>query len=134
MEIACLDLGSNTFHLQHLRVSDAGFETVLDRKHAVRLGDAVSRTGGIDGRGWREGHAAVEDLLAASRARRPDQLTAVATSAIRRAGNGGKFLDELRRRFESLAGLAVVPRDPRDDGRNHQQQQDSRQPFLHGYE
>jgi exopolyphosphatase/guanosine-5'-triphosphate,3'-diphosphate pyrophosphatase len=100
MEIACLDLGSNTFHLQHLRVSHHGFETVLDHKHSVRLGDGVSRTGGIDARGWREGHAAVADLLARSHARRPDRQVAVATSAVRSAGNGQKFLDELRSSFE----------------------------------
>jgi exopolyphosphatase/guanosine-5'-triphosphate,3'-diphosphate pyrophosphatase len=100
MEIACLDLGSNSFHLEHFRVSEAGCETVLDVKRSVRLGDSVSRSGGIDGRGWSLGYSAVDELLALSSARRPHRRVAVATSAIRSASNGEKFLSELRAAFD----------------------------------
>src|SRR3954451_20992837 len=98
MEIAVLDLGSTTFHLQHIRVEDQGrFSTSLDLKRSLCLGSQVFARGFIDWSACAESLTAVWELLAASSAAKPDHRVAVATSAIRSASNGGDLVRELER-------------------------------------
>jgi exopolyphosphatase/guanosine-5'-triphosphate,3'-diphosphate pyrophosphatase len=98
MEIAVLDLGSTTFHLQHIRVDDQGrFSTSLDLKRSLCLGRQVFARGFIDWSSWAECLNAVWELLEASNAARPDERVVVATSAIRSASNGGDLVRELER-------------------------------------
>lgn len=100
MEIACLDLGSNSFHLQHFRVSEAGVPiSAFDEKRLVKLGASVARTGAIDSHAWQLGLDAIAQLLSLSQQRHPRHVRAVATSAVRSARNGGDFLAEIERRF-----------------------------------
>ncbi len=99
MEIAVLDLGSTTFHLQHLRVDEAQrFTATLDTKRTPLLGARVFVDGFIDRRGWLESLEAVWELLCASRDCRPDHTCVVATSAIRSASNGIALVREIERR------------------------------------
>jgi exopolyphosphatase/guanosine-5'-triphosphate,3'-diphosphate pyrophosphatase len=98
MEIAVLDLGSTTFHLQHIRVDDQGrFSTSLDLKRSLCLGSQVFARGFIDWSAWAECLNAVWELLEASSAAKPDHRVVVATSAIRSASNGGDLVRELER-------------------------------------
>ncbi|HEX2677408.1 MAG TPA: hypothetical protein VHM19_12225, partial [Polyangiales bacterium] len=114
MEIAVLDLGSTTFHLQHVRVeSGDGFVTTLDTKRTPLLGAQVFQDGYIDRRSWLESLEAVWELLKASRACRPDHLVVVATSAIRSASNGLLLVREMERRHE----VSVRILDPNEEAR-----------------
>lgn len=114
MRVACLDLGSNSFHLEHLLLSgDRVSSRLLDEKRAVGLGRSVFGSGGIDRRTWQAGVSAFDELVAISRAHGPDQLVVVATSAVRRAGNGQAFLNELGRR----SGLTVELLTPESEAR-----------------
>lgn len=98
MEIAVLDLGSTTFHLQHIRVDDAGrFTTSLDAKRSLCLGTRVFAYGFIDGPSWRACLDAVSELLEASNAAKPALRSVVATSAIRSAANGMALIREIER-------------------------------------
>jgi exopolyphosphatase/pppGpp-phosphohydrolase len=84
MDIAVLDLGSTTFHLQHIRVDAAGrFATVFDVKRSLCLGTQVFADGYLDRRSWLESLNAVSELLQSSSELQPDRSVIVATSAIR---------------------------------------------------
>ncbi len=55
MELAVLDLGSTTFHLQHIRVAEDGtFSTALDHKRTICLGTQVFADGYLNDRSWDE--------------------------------------------------------------------------------
>ena len=114
MEIAVLDLGSTTFHLQHVRVDDSGrFQTSLDAKRALCLGTQVFTHGHIDSQSWRDCLSAVWDLLTQSDATKPAHRAIVATSAIRSATNGGDLIREIERTH----GIAVRVLSPQEEAR-----------------
>jgi exopolyphosphatase/guanosine-5'-triphosphate,3'-diphosphate pyrophosphatase len=114
MEIAVLDLGSATFHLQHIRVDDqAQFATSLDEKRSICLGAQVFADGFLDRRSWLESLSAVQELLDASRARRPERTVVVATSAIRSASNGARLVREIERRHR----LSICVLEPQEEAR-----------------
>ena len=106
MDIGCLDLGSNSFHLQLFSVVNGCVQaSLLDEKRAVRLGDSVFRDGAIDESTWRAGLEAFGELLVRARQQPLDRFCAVATSALRRADNGLQFLRALERRYGVTAEL-----------------------------
>jgi exopolyphosphatase/guanosine-5'-triphosphate,3'-diphosphate pyrophosphatase len=97
MQLAAIDIGTNSLHMILVRVAPDGSFTVVGReKDMVRLG-----AGGLEGRplGDAAMAAALQTLsrfkrLADSRA--VDEIIAVATSAVREAPNGGDFLASVR--------------------------------------
>jgi exopolyphosphatase/guanosine-5'-triphosphate,3'-diphosphate pyrophosphatase len=114
MEIAVLDLGSTTFHLEHIRVDEAGrFSSGLDTKRSLCLGAQVFSDGFIDRRSWLECLDAVYVLLEASDACRPDHRVIVATSAIRSAANGMDLVREIERRHRTRVQIL----DPQEEAR-----------------
>jgi exopolyphosphatase/guanosine-5'-triphosphate,3'-diphosphate pyrophosphatase len=114
MELAVLDLGSTTFHLQHIRVVDDGtFRTVLDHKRTLCLGTPVFADGYLNDRCWNEALEAITVLLEISSRRAVSARAVVATSAIRSAGNGAEWVSEIERRF----GLPVRVLEPYDEAR-----------------
>lgn len=115
MELAVLDLGSTTFHLQHFATGPAGgaLGSVLDEKRSICLGAQVFADGHIDRASWRRGLAAVAELLDLSEGRGFHERALVATSAIRSAANGAKFVEELER----LHGCTVRVLEPHDEAR-----------------
>jgi len=93
MQLAAIDIGTNSLHMIVVRVRpDLSFEIIDREKEMVRLG-----AGGLEGRALTPEvmHAA---LLVLSKFRRlaeshrVDHILAVATSAVREAENGGEFL------------------------------------------
>lgn len=114
MELAVLDLGSTTFHLQHIRVAEDGtFTTVLDHKRTLCLGTQVFTDGYLNERSWDEALEAATVLLEISSRRRVNERAVVATSAIRSASNGAELVGEIERRFR----LPVRVLEPRDEAR-----------------
>ena len=98
MQIAAIDIGTNSIHMIVVRVRpDLSFEVIDREKAMVRLG-----AGGLDGRALTD-DAMTAALQALSRFRRiaeshgVEQIVAVATSATREARNGGEFLTRVRR-------------------------------------
>ena len=93
MRIAAIDIGTNSLHMIVVRVRpDLSFEIIDREKEMVRLG-----AGGLDGRALTPDvmHAALQVLSKFRRlaeSHRVDRIIAVATSAVREAGNGGEFL------------------------------------------
>jgi len=93
MNLAAIDIGTNSLHMILVRVAaDGAFEVIGREKDMVRLG-----AGGLEGRPLTEGAmtAALQTLSRFKRladSRDVDDIVAVATSAVREAPNGGDFL------------------------------------------
>ena len=93
MQLAAIDIGTNSVHMIVVRVRpDLSFEVVDREKEMVRLG-----AGGLDGRALTAEamHAALQVLSKFQRlaqSHRVDEIVAAATSAVREAENGGEFL------------------------------------------
>src|SRR5688572_5541773 len=98
MQIAAIDIGTNSIHMIVVRVrSDLSFEIVDREKAMVRLG-----AGGLDGRSLTaEAMTATLQALSTFKrladSHRVDVILAAATSAIREARNGGEFLRRIER-------------------------------------
>ena len=114
MELAVLDLGSTTFHLQHFRAdAAAGLESCLDLKICTSLGAQVFADGYIDSRSRAVALEAVDELLRASARRGYTQRAIVATSAIRTAHNGRALAREIEARHD----CQVTILEPREEAR-----------------
>jgi exopolyphosphatase / guanosine-5'-triphosphate,3'-diphosphate pyrophosphatase len=93
MNLAAIDIGTNSLHMILVRVgTDGAFEIIGREKDMVRLG-----AGGLEGRPLGEGAmtSALQTLSRFKRlaeSRNADEIIAVATSAVREAPNGGDFL------------------------------------------
>src|SRR5262245_139619 len=99
MNLAVLDLGSNSFHLAVFTSSDrAVLAPRRELRNAVQLGASL-RDGHIDAAGFARGLTAIEALLRELSALHPGcSVVAVATSAVRDAVNGRAFCQEIERR------------------------------------
>lgn len=114
MELAVLDLGSTTFHLQHFQAdARGGLKSCLDLKNCTSLGAQVFADGYIDARSRVIALEAVDELLHASNLRGFTERTIVATSAMRSAQNGG----ELAREIEARHDCRVTILEPREEAR-----------------
>jgi exopolyphosphatase/guanosine-5'-triphosphate,3'-diphosphate pyrophosphatase len=93
MQLAAIDIGTNSVHMIVVRVrADFSIEVVDREKEMVRLG-----AGGLDGKALTPEamQAALQTLSKFRRladSHRVDEIIAVATSAVREAENGGEFL------------------------------------------
>ena len=98
MNIAAIDIGTNSIHMIVVRVRpDLSFEVIDREKEMVRLG-----AGGLDGRSLTP--AAMTSALQAlgkfkrvADSHKVDEIVASATSATREADNGGDFIAEVAR-------------------------------------
>jgi exopolyphosphatase/guanosine-5'-triphosphate,3'-diphosphate pyrophosphatase len=114
MELAVLDLGSTTFHLQHFHVAGSGgLTSTLDLKDCTSLGAKVFPSGYIDAQTRAHALAVVDQLLSASNHRGFTQRAIVATSAIRSARNGRS----LTRAIEARHDCPVAILEPHEEAR-----------------
>ena len=98
VRVAVFDLGSSSFHLMVVDASrDGRLEPVLRRRSFLHLGTEVARTGDVPGdrsalavRTVKRLHGAAEDAGA-------DVVVALATAALRDAGNGTRLLARMER-------------------------------------
>lgn len=101
--IAALDLGSNSFHLVLAECAGEAFTVTAHEKERVQLGRSVFAAGRIDEPAFERGVAALRKLRATMDAERPQRTVAVATSALREARNGARFV----RQAELVLGTPV---------------------------
>jgi len=96
MKLAAIDCGTNSFHLLIARVSADGAVEPLERaKEMVRLGDSAFR-GYITPESFQLGVETIRRFRAIAERAGVDAVTAVATSAVREAENGGDFVRVIR--------------------------------------
>jgi exopolyphosphatase/guanosine-5'-triphosphate,3'-diphosphate pyrophosphatase len=97
MRVAAMDLGSNSFHLLVADVhADGHIDPLVQEKEMLRLGDVVSRRGAIPPTAAEQAVATVRRFRLLADAAGATEILAKATSAIRRATNGGELVDRIR--------------------------------------
>jgi len=105
VRVAVFDLGSSSFHLMVVDASREGVLTpVLRRRSFLHLGTEVARTGGVPADRATTAVRAVRRLRAAADEAKVDVVVALATAALRDAGNGQKLLG----RFERVIGSPIT--------------------------
>jgi exopolyphosphatase/guanosine-5'-triphosphate,3'-diphosphate pyrophosphatase len=93
MKLAAIDLGSNSFHAVVVEVQRSGGFRVIDReKEPVRLGSGTLASGRLPAAAMKRGLDVLRKYKRLLENHRVDKVLAVATSAIREAGNGEDFL------------------------------------------
>ncbi|GMU79638.1 MAG: exopolyphosphatase [Acidimicrobiia bacterium] len=103
MRVAAVDLGSNSFHLIVAEVQPGGFEPIITEKEMLRLGDLVGRHGRIPDDAAEAAVAVVRRFRQLADAAGAEEVVACATSALRRATNGGEVVD----RIEAGSGVPI---------------------------
>lgn len=97
--LASIDVGSNTVKLLVARVGQEGIlEEVVREKETVRLGHETFTTGKLSPEAIEAGASALERLARIARASGAEEIRAVATCAVREAGNAAELAAEARRR------------------------------------
>lgn len=96
VELRILDLGSNSFQLQHVRVSEAGLETLTRRRAFFRLGSRLNADGLFSDETIELADGCVTQLLEGVAPDTP--IWGIATAAARRAGNGGRLVSVISER------------------------------------
>ena len=97
MRVAAMDLGSNSFHLLVADVHpDGHIDPLVQEKEMLRLGDVVSRRGALTPTAVEQAVATVRRFRLLADAAGAGEILAKATSAIRRASNGGEVVDRIR--------------------------------------
>lgn len=101
---AAIDIGTNSIKLVVADSDGAGvFSPVEDRVTMARLGAGLNRTGLLSDDAQDRAIAAIRDHLITARELGAVSVRAVATSAVREASNGARFVE----RAESELGLAI---------------------------
>jgi exopolyphosphatase/guanosine-5'-triphosphate,3'-diphosphate pyrophosphatase len=98
-----LDVGSNTVRVLIATVRGTHVEPLFDRASYARLGRGVDRTGMLETDRMDEAVEAIREFARLARVLHVTHLAAVATSAIRDASNGAKFVQ----RVEAETGVHV---------------------------
>jgi exopolyphosphatase/guanosine-5'-triphosphate,3'-diphosphate pyrophosphatase len=105
MKLATIDIGSNSIHLLIVEVNPDGHFRPIDReREMVRLGSHGLTVGHLAPDAVDRAVAALERFAALAHAHRCEKIIATATSAVREADNGDKFLKRVRRK----TGIDVV--------------------------
>jgi exopolyphosphatase/guanosine-5'-triphosphate,3'-diphosphate pyrophosphatase len=104
VRVGVVDIGTNSTRLLICDVAPDGSVTELDRRSEVtRLGEGVDVSGLLQKAPVERVFRTLQTYAEALQAARVGHTTAVMTSAVRDASNGGQFAEEVRRRF----GLAA---------------------------
>jgi exopolyphosphatase/guanosine-5'-triphosphate,3'-diphosphate pyrophosphatase len=110
MRIAAIDVGSNSIHMIVAEARPDGHFIVLDRaKEMVRLGERSLTTGRLRKTAMDRGIKVLATFKSIAVRHGVTRIRAVATSAVREAGNGGEFIqrifDEIGLRVRVIPGL-----------------------------
>ncbi|MCD8739437.1 exopolyphosphatase [Mucilaginibacter roseus] len=94
--IAVMDLGTNTFHLLITEGSIAD-HVVLEHEHiAVKLGEGGINKGTIQPEAFARGLSTMQQFKKLIDKHQVDHVRAIATSALRNAGNGHDFIQQVK--------------------------------------
>jgi exopolyphosphatase / guanosine-5'-triphosphate,3'-diphosphate pyrophosphatase len=96
--VAVIDVGSNSTRLLVADV-DGGVSVVERQSRVTRLGRGVDLSGQLSDEAIEAACDAIADYVEICRELEAEQVTAIATSAVRDASNGEAFVAELRERF-----------------------------------
>ncbi len=103
MQIAIIDLGTNTFNLLIADVSIQPFKKIFGTRIAVKLGEGGINKGYIAEEPFRRGVEAMDQYRKIIDTFAVERIKAFATSAIRSASNGAEFVETVKKN----TGIAV---------------------------
>src|SRR5215218_1513417 len=109
MRVAVVDMGTNSTRLLVADVEDGRVQELERRSTVTRLGRGVDTSGQLAAEAIEDVCETVGSYISLYEGLEPDRVTALATSAVRDAGNGSAFMAELRERFALEA--RVLPGD-----------------------
>jgi exopolyphosphatase/guanosine-5'-triphosphate,3'-diphosphate pyrophosphatase len=99
VKLATVDIGSNSFHLLVVEVDEQGHFRAIDKeREMVRLGSGGLTVGHMTNEAMDRAIVALTRFADLARAHGCDRIIATATSAVREANNGDKFLKRVRRK------------------------------------
>lgn len=96
---AVLDLGTNTFHLLMVELSECSFNILYKEKIPVKIGQDGININIITPEAQKRAFHTVAHFSNLIRGENIDHVFVFGTSAIRSATNGREFVDEIQRRF-----------------------------------
>ena len=99
MAIAILDFGTNTFNLLIAERKGRGFNILYTGKQPVKLGRGGIQANFITPDAFERGFVAIQNHMETIRSFEVDEIRAFATSAIRNAGNGNDFVEQVHKKF-----------------------------------
>ena len=97
--VAVIDVGTNSARLLVADVAGGRVAPVERRSRVTRLGRGVDLSGRLSAGAIEDACEAIGEYVAACGELGAEAVDAIATSAVRDAGNGGAFVAELRERF-----------------------------------
>ncbi|MEM9213838.1 MAG: Ppx/GppA phosphatase family protein [Cyanobacteria bacterium P01_F01_bin.150] len=99
--IAAVDVGTNSFHLVVVTIQPniPAFKIIAQEKDMVRLGDRDPVTKDLTPEAMQRGINALKRYQELARSFNAESFIAVATSAVREAPNGTKFLQDVRQQL-----------------------------------
>lgn len=102
--LAAIDIGTNSIRCIVVAVeANDSIRVVGDEKDQVRLGEGLYASGKISRAAWVRAEQALQRMVLIAQGLGVDVIEAVATSAVRQAKNGARFL----RQMEQLTGLKI---------------------------
>ncbi|MEP1033717.1 exopolyphosphatase [Ekhidna sp.] len=109
MNVAVIDLGTNTFHLLLAKAEANSHEIFHRERKAVKIGEKGINKGEITKEAWERAMAALIDFKTTIDAHDIKQVFATATSAMRNASNGSDLVAEIKNQtgieIEVISGL-----------------------------
>jgi exopolyphosphatase/guanosine-5'-triphosphate,3'-diphosphate pyrophosphatase len=97
--LAILDFGTNTFNLLVAKREERSFRILHSSKQPVKLGRGGIHQNWITPDAFERGFVAIQNHMETVQRLGVEEVRAFATSAIRNAGNGKEFVEEVEKRF-----------------------------------
>ena len=101
--VAVMDLGTNTFHLLIAKGTAANYTELVHKSLPVKLGEGGINKGIITPDAFQRGIEAMQQYEQDIANSTVDAVRCVATSALRNAGNGEQFINEVKQ----LTGISI---------------------------
>ena len=95
MKIAIVDMGTNTFHLMLVEVSENGYTILSSERRSVKIGKKGINEGQISAQAWNRALFAIKAFKKTIENHGIEKTYSTATSAIRNARNGQELVDEI---------------------------------------
>ncbi|NQZ77574.1 MAG: exopolyphosphatase, partial [Ekhidna sp.] len=96
MDVAVIDLGTNTFHLLLASVEGTSHNIFYRERKAVKIGENGINRGEITPPAWDRAIATLKDFKATIDSKKIEKVYATATSAMRNASNGSALVEEIK--------------------------------------
>lgn len=96
MQVAVIDLGTNTFHLLLAKIENGSHEVFHRERKAVKIGEKGINKGEITPEAWDRAVKALNEFKATIDKHHINQIFATATSAMRNASNGAALANEIK--------------------------------------